>query len=90
MQSTVRAEWRNGRYLVIAALFGVGLSSAPIYSLGAFIEPLHAAFGWNRTQIVLAQAIFSLVVTGVSPPVGALLDRYGPTRPSSPTSSSCP
>ena len=80
MQSTVRAEWRNGRYLVIAASFGVGLSSAPIYSLGAFIEPLHAAFGWNRTQIVLAQAIFSLVVTGVSPPVGALLDRYGPRR----------
>jgi len=78
--ASTRSEWRNGATTVLAAAMGIGLSSAPIYSLGVFVKPLSEAFGWSRTQIVLGQVIVGLVLALTAPFAGKLLDRVGARR----------
>lgn len=77
--SAVR-EWRDGWKMLVAAGFGVGLASAPVYSLGVFMAPLTHVFGWNRAQISGAITIMSVIVTLTSPGIGRLLDRWGARR----------
>lgn len=80
MSDTARQEWREGWPLLLAASMGVGLSAAPIYSLGVFMAPLHQTFGWSTAQISLAVVVTSSIVAGVSPLVGRALDRWGARR----------
>lgn len=66
--------------MLLAAAMGVGLSAAPIYSLGVFISPLNQAFGWSRADIAFAQVVMSIVVTSTAPLIGLALDRIGARR----------
>lgn len=50
------------------------------YSMGVFVAPLEAEFGWSRSTIVSALGINSLIAAILAPFVGALVDRFGPRR----------
>jgi predicted MFS family arabinose efflux permease len=68
---------------VLAGAFtGVMVSFAPIvpYTFSLFLDPLHAAFGWNREAMGGAFALAAITVALVSPLIGILLDRFPPRR----------
>ncbi len=71
-----------GWWIVAAAI--VGMSTAPSQfafgSLGLFIGPLSAEFGWNRAEISAALTVFTVSLAICLPLVGRLADRVGPRR----------
>lgn len=74
------AEWRANWPVVAAAASGVAISTINIYSVGLFIAPFEAAFGWSRGDISFGPALagFATAVTG--PLIGLAIDRFGPRR----------
>lgn len=87
MQPPPTAETRRPRvfygwWIVIAAI--IGMSTAPSQfafgSLGLFIGPLSAEFGWNRAEISAALTVFTVSLAICLPLVGRLADRIGPRR----------
>jgi predicted MFS family arabinose efflux permease len=65
-----------------AAFVGVMTSFAPIipYTFSLFLNPLHAAFGWQRESIGGAFGLAAITCALVSPAIGLLLDRFAPRR----------
>ncbi len=65
---------------VVAAMVGLIFSTGTltIYSFGVFVHPLHAEFGWNRTQLGGAVAVSQFGLALALPFWGSLVDRYGP------------
>lgn len=74
------SEWRGYGYLPLIAALGYATSVIHVYSIGPFIEPLQAEFGWGRAQISLGLTIASFVSAVFCIPVGMLVDRIGPRR----------
>lgn len=78
-------EHEFARYwlLVVACTLGIGIgvSSLPFYTSGLFIAPLMEEFGWSRTTITGASFAGTLVAAGLMPAIGAIVDRFGVTRP---------
>jgi len=72
----------TGWYVAAAAFVGVMVSFAPIvpYTFSLFLNPLHAAFGWQREAISGTFALAAITVAIVSPGIGVLLDRFPPRR----------
>lgn len=74
-------EARNDRgWRVIAASavgYGLGVTVLPFYTLGAFVLPLEAAFGWTRAQVQGSLAWLTLATLIAGWGFGALTDRYG-------------
>lgn len=70
-------EWRAHWPLVVACFLGVSYPAIAYYSMGLFIEPLTAEFGWTRTQISAGASISSLILVPLAPLVGALVDWRG-------------
>jgi predicted MFS family arabinose efflux permease len=70
--------WR----VVAAAYFGVmvGFGSLLVFTFGIFLKPLSAEFGWSRESVSAAFGFAALTVAVCSPPLGHLLDRFGPRR----------
>jgi MFS family permease len=69
---------RNWRLLGACMVgFGLGLSGIPFYTLGVFVDPLHAAFGWSVGAVQLGLTISYLTTMLVLPAVGWLADRVG-------------
>ncbi len=77
---TVRQEWVAGWPVVIASLFGFALPTIYVYSLGSFIAPLEAEFGWTRTQISSGLSVVTLMGAILSPVVGMFIDRVAPHK----------
>jgi MFS family permease len=75
-----RGEWANGWKVTIAAMAGFSLSATFTFAFGAFIQPLEAEFGWSRGDIALGLSIITLTGGLLSPPIGMLVDRWGPRR----------
>jgi MFS family permease len=76
------AEWRRGWPLVaiIALVLTCTPSTLPVYTLGVFVKPLQAEFGWGRGQIEIA-LLFSTGLSAVCAPIlGELVQRYGARR----------
>jgi MFS family permease len=73
---------KRGWKVVLSAALGVGtgLSPLPFYTIGVFIRPLSAEFGWTADQILLSLAVTTLAVLVASPLIGVLTDRYGVRR----------
>jgi MFS family permease len=46
-------------------------------SLGLFIVPLGAEFGWDRAEVSLALTFFTIALVAALPLVGRLVDRHG-------------
>jgi predicted MFS family arabinose efflux permease len=72
----------QGWSVATAAFVGVMVSFAPIvpYTFSLFLNPLHAAFGWQREAISGTFALAAITVAVVSPGIGVLLDRFPPRR----------
>ncbi len=72
----------SGWRVVVAAYFGVmvGFGSLLVFTFGVFLKPLSAEFGWSRESISAAFGLAALTVAVCSPPLGHLLDRFGPRR----------
>jgi OFA family oxalate/formate antiporter-like MFS transporter len=73
------AEFRRGWPVLLAAGLGTacGASPIPFNSMGPFIKPLSAEFGWGRGDIQLALFMFTIAVVLVVPYIGGLADRIG-------------
>ena len=68
--------------MVLAAYFGamVGFGSLLVFTFSIFLKPLSGAFGWSRESVSAAFGFAALTVAVCSPPLGHLLDRFGPRR----------
>lgn len=79
MDLTAKAEWRRNWHLV--ALTALGLTCAPttlpVYSLGVFVGPYQAEFGWGRGAIQAAILFSTGLSVFCAPMSGALIKRYG-------------
>lgn len=70
-------EWYQNWPMVLAAMIGVSFVSVAPATLGLFMAPLQAEFGWSRTEISAGMTIFALVSLPLMPVAGALVDRFG-------------
>ncbi len=59
---------------------GVGLLGLPILTIGLFMGPLHADFGWSRAEIAGASTCINLATILAAPFIGSLCDRIGVRR----------
>lgn len=76
-------EFPGGWPLVAASFLGIAFSVSVLgagYSLGLFVQPLEAEFGWGRGQIQLAPLVLAGSVIPMSFVVGWLSDRFGAKR----------
>ena len=71
-----------GWLVVLAAYCGAmaGFGSLLVFTFSIFLKPLSGAFGWSRESVSAAFGFAALTVAVCSPPLGHLLDRYGPRR----------
>ncbi|EJL22054.1 MFS transporter [Novosphingobium sp. AP12] len=76
---SARSEFGGGWLTVLAAALaiGVGMMGVGFYSLGLFVAPLQAEFGWTRAQVSGAATFQQLGIFLSAPLVGRLADRVG-------------
>ncbi len=78
------AETELGRHwkMVLAVMVGVafGATGLPFYTLGLFVKPLGAEFGWSRAQVSTAGLCLQAGLIVASPFIGTLVDRFGSRR----------
>lgn len=74
------AEWRGFWFLPLAGALGYATSVLHVYSMGPFIGPLQAEFGWSRALIAFGLTVSSVISAILCIPVGVLVDRIGPRR----------
>lgn len=74
-----RAELAQGWPLVLAAAVAIGVGTMGIgfYSLGLFVKPLQAEFGWSRAAVSGAATFQQFGIFLSAPVVGWLADRVG-------------
>jgi predicted MFS family arabinose efflux permease len=70
-------EWRGNWTVVMATMFGAGVATFHLQSLGPMIKPLGSAFGWSRTEVAAALMIVSISSIAMNPVMGHLMDRFG-------------
>lgn len=72
-------EFRLGWKVLLAALLGVAFGASPIpyNTIGFFMGPLNAEFGWSRAEIAAGVTIFGILASVLAPVFGSLADRYG-------------
>lgn len=76
-----RLSYGGWRVLAGAAIgVFVSFASVVVYTFGIFLKPLTEEFGWSRESVSMAFGIAALTVAVCSPPLGMLLDRFGPLR----------
>jgi MFS family permease len=65
--------------VLLAALLGVAFGASPIpyNTIGFFMGPLNAEFGWSRAEIAAGVTIFGILASVLAPVFGSLADRYG-------------
>ena len=73
-------EWKRSWAVAISAMLGVSFVAVPLYSIGAFLLPLEAEFGWSRTSISAGLTIETFVAAILLPIGGMMVDRFGPRR----------
>ena len=74
------AEWRRYWKVPVAAALGYSIGVIHVYSLGAFMEPLQAEFGWTRAEASLGLTIVGMAAAIAALPIGLMVDRLGPRR----------
>jgi MFS family permease len=85
MQRTlIPEEFRRHGIVLIAATVGVMLALSTLgvsFVLNLFVEPLEAAFGWSRQQILTVPLILALCLVPSGIAIGWIADRYGVRKP---------
>lgn len=72
---------RAWRVVVASAIgYGFGLNVLPYYTLGLFVGPLEASFGWSRAQIQASLTFMAAATLVGGWATGWLTDRFGPRR----------
>lgn len=73
------SEFRRGWPPLTAALLGnaIGVHSLPPYTIGLFMGPLQAEFGWERTSISAGITVLTICSAISAPFVGSALTRFG-------------
>ncbi len=63
-------------------MIGVAVCSSPVamVTVGLFMKPLGAAYGWNRASVALAVSIGAIALAVSTPLAGRLIDRFGVRR----------
>jgi len=70
-----------GWWIVASAFVTLCLSNtAGYYSFSLFVRPIQDDLPWNRGDLMLAFAIWSIASGAASPFVGRVVDRFGPAR----------
>ena len=77
-----RNELRHGWLPLVTATVGSGTGAAALllYTLGVFVAPLQAEFGWSRGQITSSILYCSLGLMTAGPVLGWLVDHWGERR----------
>lgn len=77
-----RQEFKEGWTIVMASIVGVafGITALPFYTLGVFVKPVSAEFGWGREAVQwgFAAQMFGLALVGWI--YGGAVDRHGARR----------
>jgi MFS family permease len=76
-QKAAAREWKANWPIVVGATAGITFSPVPTASMGFFIDPLHAQFGWTVAAISSGLTIQSIASTFLTPVAGGLADRFG-------------
>jgi MFS family permease len=77
------SELRANAGVVVASMMGLAFSIATLgftYSIGSFVNPLIAEFGWSRQDIMGAQSFITVAVMVTSALAGWFADRHGVRR----------
>jgi MFS family permease len=76
------SEFARGWTVILAAAVGVGLgiTGVPIYTIGLFIRPLAADFGWTRAIVAGGLTVLTACSVLMAPLIGVLTERYGVRR----------
>lgn len=71
--SEIRSHWT----IVLGAFLGVtfGIASLFGYTVGIFMKPLQAEFGWTRSEISLGLLLSTLTIAASAPMIGYVADR---------------
>lgn len=79
LTAAARREMAQGWPLILAAALAIGVGTMGIgfYSLGLFVTPLQAEFGWSRTEVAGAAMFQQFGIFLSAPLVGWLADRWG-------------
>lgn len=77
---TALEEWKRCWPTVLAAMVGMSFYTVITYSLGTFIRPLEAEFGWSRAEMSFGLTIFGGIAMLGGPLVGLAIDRFGSRR----------
>jgi MFS family permease len=79
---TSEGEFRRGWPIVLGAFLGYfgSFGSLYIYSVGLFMKPLVAEFGWSRSEASLGALAMTVGSFLAYPIAGRLLDRFGERR----------
>jgi MFS family permease len=80
VKSAGLSEWRRYGKVPVAAALGYSIGVIHVYSLGAFMEPLQAEFGWTRAEASLGLTIVGVAAAVAALPIGLMVDRLGPRR----------
>lgn len=74
-----RSELADGWPIVLAAALAIGVGTMGIgfYSLGLFVQPLQAEYGWSRASVSGAATFQQIGIFLSAPLVGWLADRWG-------------
>jgi MFS family permease len=77
-----QGEFARGWPVLAASLLGVavGVSSLYFYTLGIFIKPMAAEFGWSRGTASLGALVGTAAAALSAIPTGRLVDRIGSKR----------
>lgn len=72
-------EFRAGWRVLFASMIGVMCGAAPIpyNTIGFFMGPLNAEFGWSFGQIGFGIAVFGVTASLLAPFFGWMVDRFG-------------
>lgn len=78
------AEMRSDRAWRVVVSSGIGfafgVSILPLYTIGAFVEPISQSLGWSRGEVQASLILIVLATLVGAWPTGWLVDRFGVRR----------
>lgn len=82
-EPSARVELIRSWPTLLGAFLGVaaGVTALPYYTQGVFVPPLTQEFSWTREQMSIITLAGGIVLAGLSPFVGLLIDRVGVRLP---------
>ncbi|WP_139114665.1 MFS transporter [Rhizorhabdus dicambivorans] len=78
--ASATAEFRRYWPLVLASMAGNSLTALPFYTMGLFVEPVEAEFGWSRGFVTAGLTVYAFIGVTLAGPMGYLIGRVGPRR----------